>query len=85
MAPRKRAFDEVDAPEPAKQMGLLERIRNMWEFAAVMQYIATFGDVVKIDKEFDINVRISFSRIYNVISCSELVGERRESIAYTVA
>lgn len=27
----------------------------MWEFAAVMQYIATFGDVVKIDKEFDIN------------------------------
>jgi hypothetical protein len=28
----------------------------MWEFASLMQYIFLFGNVVKIDEDFDIEV-----------------------------
>ncbi|KAL2423402.1 hypothetical protein ABEF95_008175 [Exophiala dermatitidis] len=55
--PRKRTRDEMEAspPEEKKQdPGLLQRIRNMWEFASVMQYIFMFGKAVKIDDDFDI-------------------------------
>ncbi|KAK2760815.1 hypothetical protein FQN54_002053 [Arachnomyces sp. PD_36] len=34
--------------------GLLTKLRNMWEFANLMQYIYTFGKVVKIDDDLDI-------------------------------
>lgn len=48
------------APEQQQQQhkepGLLERLRNCWEFANLMQYIYTFGKVVKIDEDFDIEV-----------------------------
>jgi hypothetical protein len=58
--PRKRSHAEVDAPEPPQQQkepaSLLQRIRNMWEFASVMQYIFMFGKAVKIDDDFDIEV-----------------------------
>lgn len=33
----------------------------MWEFASVMQYIHTFGKAVKLDNDFDIQVRASFT------------------------
>lgn len=59
--PRKRTRDEMEAspPEEKKQEpGLLQRIRNMWEFASVMQYIFMFGKAVKIDDDFDIEVRL---------------------------
>ncbi len=36
---------------------MLQSIRSMWEFASVMQYIYIFGKVIKIDEEFDIEVR----------------------------
>ncbi|KAI1629779.1 DNA-directed RNA polymerase [Exophiala viscosa] len=55
--PRKRTRDEMEASEPEEknsEPGLLKRIRNMWEFASVMQYIFTFGKAVKIDEDFDI-------------------------------
>lgn len=56
MAPRKRGRDEMESLEPPKETQLLERIRSMWEFASVMQYIFLFGKVVKIDENFDIDV-----------------------------
>lgn len=56
MAPRKRSHDEMEAPEHPKEMSLLDKIRNMWEFAATMQYIFLFGKAVKIDDTFDIEV-----------------------------
>lgn len=64
MAPRKRAPDEMESSgmeprEPTKEMGLLDRIRNMWEFACIMQYIFIFGKVVKIDEDFGIEVLIA--------------------------
>jgi hypothetical protein len=42
------------APEAAQT---LKDLRNMWEFASLMQYIFLFGNVVKIDEDFDIEVR----------------------------
>jgi hypothetical protein len=56
MAPRKRGRDEMESSEPPTETSLLRKIRNMWEFACVMQYIFTFGKAVKIDEDFDIEV-----------------------------
>ena len=60
--PRKRTRDEMEASEQEQakeEPSLLHRIRNMWEFASVMQYIFMFGKVIKIDDDFDIEVRPS--------------------------
>ncbi len=47
MVARKRARGEMEeaTPEPT----LLQKIRNMWEFASLMQYFFLFGKAVKID------------------------------------
>lgn len=59
---------DQDAPE---EQGLLAQIRSTWEFASLMQYIAIFGHVMKIDEEFEIEVcstapvhRMGLGRIY---------------------
>jgi hypothetical protein len=57
MSRRKRGHDEMEASEPPKEKSMLEKIRNMWEFASLNQYIFTFGDAVKIDRDLDIEVR----------------------------
>jgi hypothetical protein len=49
----------MEAAEPPKQPSLLERIRNMWEFANVVQWVFIFGRVVKIDESLDIEVRLT--------------------------
>ncbi|CAK43880.1 hypothetical protein CBS115989_10265 [Aspergillus niger] len=56
MVSRKRTRSEVDtAPEqPPEEPGLLQKLRNCWEFASLMQYIAIFGKVMKIDEDFGI-------------------------------
>ncbi|RDW89086.1 hypothetical protein BP6252_01118 [Coleophoma cylindrospora] len=55
---RKRGRQEMEAVEtpkvPPKEPNLLERIRNMWEFANLVQYIFTFGSAVKIDDNMDV-------------------------------
>ena len=58
--PRKRSLVEMEASDTLQKKeepSLLQQIRNMWEFASVMQYIFTFGKAVKIDEDFDIEVR----------------------------
>lgn len=42
-------------PDP-KDAETLSKLRNMWEFASLMQYIFMFGHVVKIDDDFDVEV-----------------------------
>ncbi|KAI9835026.1 MAG: hypothetical protein M1837_003969 [Sclerophora amabilis] len=54
MVSRKRGRQEMEADEPPKDPPLLDRIRNMWEFANLMQYLFTFGKAVKIDDELGI-------------------------------
>ncbi|RMZ82775.1 hypothetical protein DV738_g1492, partial [Chaetothyriales sp. CBS 135597] len=57
MRSRKRSHSEMaasDAPQEPKEQPLITKIRNMWEFASIMQFIYMFGKVVKIDEDFDI-------------------------------
>jgi hypothetical protein len=71
MAPRKRGRDEMESSEPPKEMSVLEKVRNMWEFACVMQFIFTFGKVVKIDDDFDIEVLVLTSTLCPTDICFE--------------
>jgi len=58
MVSRKRAREEVEEPEEDvnAEPSILERIRNMWQFASLMQYLFLFGKAVKVD-EIDVEVR----------------------------
>ena len=56
MPSRKRGSDEMEAAAPPAQPSLLQRLRSMWEFANIMQFIYLFGKVLKIDEDFDIEV-----------------------------
>ena len=49
----------MESSEPATEPELLVKLRNMWEFANIMQYIFIFGKAVKIDEDFDIEVHAS--------------------------
>lgn len=46
----------VEPEVPSEQQETLNTLRNMWEFASLMQYMFLFGQVVKIDDDFDIEV-----------------------------
>ena len=65
---RKRPHEEVSA-EPvehpksdtprkktANEPSMLERIRDMWQFANLYQWIMLFGKAIKMDDDFDIEV-----------------------------
>jgi hypothetical protein len=58
---RTRDDAELDLPVEShvapEKLEVLTKLRNMWEFASLMQYIFLFGHVVKIDEDFDIEVR----------------------------
>ena len=56
MVARKRGHEELEASEPLTEPSLLQRLRNTWEFANLMQYIYIFGKAVKIDENLDIEV-----------------------------
>ena len=75
MPARKRARDEVEASEPPKEMGLLDKLRNMWEFSSLAQYIYIFGKVVKIDEDFDIEVPKP-TGLATLIMAGKLVAEK---------
>lgn len=57
---RKRGQQEMESTEPSapapKEPGLLERLRNMWHFANLAQWIFLFGKTVKLDEDLDIEV-----------------------------
>lgn len=52
------------APENAQT---LKDLRNMWEFASLMQYIFLFGNAVKIDEDFDIEVWTCDNHFRNIL------------------
>ena len=54
----------MEAVEPLKELSLLDRIRNMWEFANLAQWIFIFGRAVKIDENLDVEVSICPSATY---------------------
>ncbi|EEH17975.2 hypothetical protein PABG_00538 [Paracoccidioides brasiliensis Pb03] len=67
MVLRKRAREETEdssthvakksEPQPGheEEHGLLYQLRNMWEFSNLVQYIYSFGKVVKISDDIDID------------------------------
>ena len=61
MSGRKRKLQETEiesTPRPSETVpGTLRRLRNMWEFASLMQYLYLFGKVVKVGDDLDIDVR----------------------------
>lgn len=58
-AARKRALREIESAEAEspKPLSLLHRIRNMWQFANLFQFIVLFGKALKMDDDIDIEVR----------------------------
>lgn len=57
MVSRKRDRAEMESSEPITDTSMLDRLRNMWEFSNLMQYIFIFGKAVKIDEDLTIEVR----------------------------
>jgi hypothetical protein len=60
-ATRKRSFRELDSgnDQEPKQPSMLHRIRNMWQFANLVQFIVLFGQTLKLDNNLDIEVRVA--------------------------
>lgn len=56
MGSRKRNRDEMESLEPALELSMLDKLRNTWELANLMQYIYIFGKAVKIDEDLTIEV-----------------------------
>ena len=56
MVARKRDRQELEEETQHDEPDMLSRLRNMWEFASLMQYIHLFGKIVKIDDNLDIDV-----------------------------
>jgi hypothetical protein len=56
--PRKRVYEEMEQVDvkPPPNNALLDKIRNMSEFAALMQYLFFFGKAVKVE-EMEVEVR----------------------------
>lgn len=46
----------MESSDPTAEPSMLTRLRDMWEFSNLMQYIFIFGKAVKIDEEFTIEV-----------------------------
>ena len=59
MGSRKRNRDEMESSEPAPELNMLDKLRNTWELANLMQYIYIFGKAVKIDDDLTIEVFLS--------------------------
>lgn len=62
--------NSVVAMEETKENETLTALRNMWQFAAFMQYLFLFGKVVKVDEDFDMDVSIIVIMI-NALVCDE--------------
>jgi hypothetical protein len=58
----------MESVDPPKEQSLLERIRNMWEFANLVQWIFIYGRAVKIDENLDIDVRCHSSTSFTQLA-----------------
>lgn len=60
MSSRKRTFQAFNEGPNDSEPSLLNRIRNMWQFANLCQWIYIFGKPAKIDESIDVEVGASF-------------------------
>lgn len=56
MPSRKRSLAAIDGDDGEKENSLQHRIRNMWQFANLCQWIYIFGKAAKIDEAIDVEV-----------------------------
>lgn len=56
MVSKKRGHDEMESSDSILEPNMLSKLRNMWEFANLTQFIFIFGKAVKIDEDLDIEV-----------------------------
>jgi hypothetical protein len=56
MPSRKRSLAAIDGDDGEKEHSLQHRIRNMWQFANLCQWIYIFGKAAKIDEAIDVEV-----------------------------
>ncbi|KAJ4353383.1 uncharacterized protein N0V89_005112 [Didymosphaeria variabile] len=54
MVARKRGRDEMETEAPIEEPTTLQKLRNMWQFANLAQYIFLFKGALKIDEDFGI-------------------------------
>ncbi|KAI1057901.1 hypothetical protein LB506_000015 [Fusarium annulatum] len=54
MPSRKRSLAAIDGDDGEKENSLQHRIRNMWQFANLCQWIYIFGKAAKIDEAIDV-------------------------------
>ena len=69
MVSRKRNRDEMESSEPAPELSMLDKLRNTWELANLMQYIYIFGKAVKIDEDLTIEVLLPKPTTICSMSC----------------
>lgn len=77
---RKRALQEADTSnnaQPPKEPSVLHRIRNMWQFANLFQFVLLFGKALKLDDSLDIEVCREMQQIH---TCSELTCPLRQDL-----
>lgn len=77
MGSRKRSrSDAIAAPvqQSTEEPGLLQQIRSSWEFASLMQYIAIFGKIMKIDEDFEIEVSRRGNSAFYPVRTSHLMA-----------
>ena len=72
MGSRKRNRDEMESSEPAPESGMIDKLRNTWELANLMQYIYIFGKAVKIDEDLTIEVLIPKSVALHSLDCEQI-------------
>ena len=53
---------EDSIPDPSEELSTLQRIRRMWEFAALMQYLFFFSKAVKVE-DIDVEVWLHLTSI----------------------
>lgn len=58
MPSRKRSLEAADGPSDGNHNDTLHRIRNMWHFANLIQWIYTFGKAARIDESLDVEVSL---------------------------
>ena len=69
----KRTADEAQLDLPItpqvapEDVETLQKLRNMWEFASLMQYIFLFGHIAKVDDDLDIEVNALPCAAYGLV------------------
>jgi hypothetical protein len=78
MVARKRGRDEMETEEPAGEPSMLQRLRSMWQFANLAQYLFFFKGALRIDDDFGIEVRICAACAHGCTGCDQMI-ERSQS------